>query len=105
MTLLLDSVSHSRDHELAACRTWRLVSNFCPCSRSTFNEPSSVSLQALSRQLPRRLIKAVMAQVQRIALVEDSIAGAGRLGYACGLRGPAHALTIRSAFGGRKRRS
>jgi len=30
------------------------------CKRPTFNEPNSVSLQVLSRQLPRRLIKLVM---------------------------------------------
>ena len=27
---------------------WRLVSNPCPYSRSTFNDPNSVSLQALT---------------------------------------------------------
>jgi hypothetical protein len=36
----------------------RLVTKRCPCSRSTFNEPNSVSLQALSQQLPLRLIEA-----------------------------------------------
>ncbi|MNX53240.1 hypothetical protein D3C86_839320 [compost metagenome] len=39
---------------------WRLVFNCWPCSRSTFNDPNSVSLQALSRQLPLRLIELVM---------------------------------------------
>ncbi len=39
---------------------WRLVTNRWPCSRSTFNDPNSVSLQALSQQLPHRLIEAVM---------------------------------------------
>ena len=38
----------------------RLVSNSCPYIRSTFNDPNSVSLQALSQQSPRRLIEAVM---------------------------------------------
>ena len=39
---------------------WRRVTKRCPCSRSTFNEPNSVSLQALSQQLPRRLMDALM---------------------------------------------
>src|SRR5512140_1694874 len=38
----------------------RRVSKRCPCRRSTFGDPNSVSLQALSQQLPRRLIEAVM---------------------------------------------
>jgi hypothetical protein len=39
---------------------WRRILKRCPCSRSTFSDPNSVSLQALSQQLPRRLIEAVM---------------------------------------------
>jgi hypothetical protein len=39
---------------------WRRVTNRWPCSRSTFSDPNRVSLQALSQQLPRRLIEAVM---------------------------------------------
>jgi len=45
---------------MASSFAWRLVANRCPCSRSTFNDPNSVSLHALSQQLPRRLIEAVM---------------------------------------------
>ena len=39
----------------------RRVLNRLPCSRSTFNDPKSVSLQALSQQLPFRLIEPVMS--------------------------------------------
>src|SRR6218665_1091493 len=39
---------------------WPRVTKRCPCSRSTFNEPNRVSLQALSQPLPLRLIEAVM---------------------------------------------
>lgn len=35
----------------------RRVLNLKPCRRSTFNEPNTVLLRALSQQLPRRLIK------------------------------------------------
>jgi hypothetical protein len=38
----------------------RLVLKRWPCSRSTFNDPNSVSLQALSQQLALRLIELVM---------------------------------------------
>src|SRR5450631_2120552 len=38
----------------------RMVSKRWPCSRSTFSEPNSVSEQALSQQLPLRLIDGVM---------------------------------------------
>jgi hypothetical protein len=34
--------------------------NLCPHNRSTFNDPNSVSLQALSQQFPRRFIELVM---------------------------------------------
>src|SRR6218665_236712 len=44
----------------ASSLAWRRVTKRCPCSRSTFNEPNRVSLQALSPQLPLRLIEAVM---------------------------------------------
>ena len=37
-----------------------MVSNRCPCSRSTFSEPNRVSLHALSQQLPLRLIDGVI---------------------------------------------
>ena len=39
---------------------WRRVSKRWPCSRSTFSDPNIVSLQALSQQLPLRLIELVM---------------------------------------------
>ena len=39
---------------------WRRIFKRCPCSRSTFNDPNSVSQQALYQQSPRRLIEAVM---------------------------------------------
>jgi hypothetical protein len=45
---------------------WRRVLNLCPCRRCTFNDPNSVSLQALwqnpksAQQLPQRLIDAVI---------------------------------------------
>jgi len=38
----------------------RIVSKRRPCSRSTFSEPNNVSEQALSQQLPLRLIDGVM---------------------------------------------
>ena len=34
-----------------------LVANRCSCKRANFNEPNRVSLQALSQQLPRRLME------------------------------------------------
>src|ERR1017187_9727508 len=37
-----------------------MVSNRCPCSRSTFSEPNRVSLHALSQQFPLRLIEGVI---------------------------------------------
>ena len=38
----------------------RRVLNLRPYNRSTFNDPNRVSLQALSQQLPRRVIELVM---------------------------------------------
>ena len=38
---------------------WRRVTKPWPCSRFILNDPNSVSLQALSQPLPRRLIEAV----------------------------------------------
>ena len=46
----------------------RWVLNRLPCSRSTFNDPKSVSLQALSQQLPFWLIELVMLYSASIAL-------------------------------------
>jgi hypothetical protein len=40
----------------------RMVSKRWPCSRSTFSQPNNVSAQALSQQLPLRLIDSVMEQ-------------------------------------------
>ena len=45
---------------MTSSMAWRLVLKRWPCRRSTFNDPNSVSLQALSQQLARRLIEAVM---------------------------------------------
>jgi len=44
---------------MASSLAWRLVTKRWLCSRSTFDDPSSVSLQPLSQQLPRQLIEAV----------------------------------------------
>src|ERR1035441_7431434 len=38
----------------------RMVSKRSPCSRSTFSDPNSVSVTALTQQLPLRLIEARM---------------------------------------------
>ncbi len=48
---------------MTSSMAWRRVLKRCPCSRSTFNDLNSVSLQALSQQSPRRLIDAVMPYV------------------------------------------
>ena len=66
MTLPLEFAPHSRvrlyqsSQSMTSFLVWRLVSNLCPCSRSTFSDPNNVSLQALSQQSPRRLLEAVM---------------------------------------------
>ena len=41
---------------MASSLAWRRDAKRCKCKRSTFNEPNSVSLQALSQQSPRLLI-------------------------------------------------
>src|ERR1035438_7384492 len=58
MRVLLYQSSHAMVTSLAA----RMVSNRSPCSRSTFSEPNSDSEQALSQQLPLRLIEGVIVQ-------------------------------------------
>ena len=47
-------------HAMTSSLASRMVSKRWPCSRSTFSEPNSVSEQALSQQLPLRLIDGVM---------------------------------------------
>src|SRR5471032_2613397 len=46
----------------ASSLPWRRVSKCWPCNRSTFSDPNRVSLQALSQQLPLRLIEGVIPQ-------------------------------------------
>ncbi len=53
---------------MASSLAWRRVAKRYPCSRSTFNDPNTVLLQALSQQLPRRLIDAVMQYARSTSL-------------------------------------
>ena len=48
---------------------WRQVTTRCRRKRSTFNKPSSVSLQALPLQSPRPLMKPVMAYFMYVFLM------------------------------------
>src|ERR1039458_5757711 len=56
MRVRLYQSSHAMTSSLAS----RMVSKRWPCGCSTFSEPNSVSEQALSQQLPLRLIDGVM---------------------------------------------
>ena len=46
---------YQRSHWSTVSLASRMVAKRCPCSHSTFSEPNSVSLQALSQQFPLRL--------------------------------------------------
>ena len=57
MECILDPLyqsSHSSVASLASLWLWKVM----PCSRSTLSDPNSVSEQALSQQLPLRLMEA-----------------------------------------------
>src|SRR5579859_10030 len=49
---------YQSSHASTASLAWQIVWKRSPCSRSTFGDPNSVSVTALSQQLPLRLIEA-----------------------------------------------
>ena len=53
----------------------RRVTKRCPCKRSTFNKPNSVSLQAWSQQLPRRLMEQYASSAHQALLKKHGLVG------------------------------
>ena len=85
---------------MASSLAWRRDAKRCKCKRSTFNEPNSVSPQALSQQSPRLLIdwtisNAVIGKHEQSCLGEEPAVLRIDVAGAFGLAADFEALPVR----------